>query len=267
MPSYHWTPAEPPVLELDGLRLETACYGPSPDKAPTLVLLHEGLGCVALWRDFPEKLAMATGFGVFAYSRAGYGRSDSIALPRPLDYMTREALEALPRVLDAIGFERGMLVGHSDGASIAAVYAGLVEDRRLAGLTLIAPHFFAEAEGLAAIREARQAFEAGELRTRLAKYHVDVDAAFWGWCGAWLDPDFARWSIADSIDGWRAPALAIQGDQDPYGTARQIEEIERRAAVPVEVLMLPECKHAPQFEAPERTQTAIVEFCAKILPR
>jgi pimeloyl-ACP methyl ester carboxylesterase len=267
MPLFPWTPAEPQFLELDGVRLEAACHGPSPDKAPTLVLLHEGLGCVALWRDFPETLAAATGLGVFAYSRAGYGSSDTIALPRPLDYMTREARDVLPRVLDAIGFARGVLVGHSDGASIAAMYAGLREDRRLEGIVLIAPHFFAEAEGLAAIREARRAFEAGELRTRLAKYHADVEAAFWGWCGAWLDPEFARWSIADSIDGWRVPAIAIQGESDPYGTVRQIDEITRRATVPVDVVMLPDCKHAPQFEEPERTLAAIADFCRKRLVR
>jgi pimeloyl-ACP methyl ester carboxylesterase len=228
-------------------------------------MLHEGLGCVALWRDFPRRLAEATCLGVFAYSRAGYGHSDSVELPRPLDYMTREARETLPGVLDAIGYQRGILLGHSDGASIAAIYAGAIEDFRVRGLVLIAPHFFTEESGLAAIASARSAFEAGDLRPKLAKYHRDVDNAFRGWNDAWLDPGFKSWNIADVIDYWRIPVLAIQGADDPYGTLAQIREIENRAYSPVDVEILKGCKHSPHTEQPEATLAAIADFCARLI--
>jgi pimeloyl-ACP methyl ester carboxylesterase len=258
-----WNPAG--FLDIDAARLEIACWGPPPDAAATIVLLHEGLGCVALWRDFPQKLAAATGFGVLAYSRAGYGRSTPVALPRPLDYMTREAVETLPRLLDAVGVERLLLVGHSDGGSIAAIYAGAVDDSRLRGLAMIAPHFFAEPEGLAAIRAAEAAFVAGDLRPRLAKYHDDVEGAFFGWSRAWSDPGFINWNIADYIEGWRVPALVVQGDADPYGTLEQVNEIRRRAPA-TRALILPGCGHAPQFERPEPTLAAIAGFCRVAAP-
>jgi pimeloyl-ACP methyl ester carboxylesterase len=174
----------------DGKRLEAVAFGPPPDKAPTIVMLHEGLGCLALWRDFPQKLAAATGHGVFAYSRAGYGLSHPVDLPRPLDYMSREARFSLPALLDAIGLTRGLLLGHSDGASIAAIYAGEHADERIKGLILMAPHLFTEAMGLASIAEAGHAYETGDLRARLAKYHAHVDVAFRGWNDAWLDSGF-----------------------------------------------------------------------------
>ena len=261
---WKWRAGASSVLTIGGKRLETLCHGPSPDRAPTIVMLHEGLGCVALWRDFPQKLAAATGFGVFAYSRAGYGQSDPVVLPRPLDYMTREARETLPELLAAIGLQRGVLLGHSDGASIAAIYAGSVEDFRVRGLVLMAPHVFTEPSGLAAIAAAREAYESGDLRAKLAKYHRDVDNAFRGWNGAWLDPGFKAWNIADCIDYWRVPALAIQGVGDPYGTLAQIREIEARAYSPVDVEIVEGCKHSPHLEQPERTLAAIADFCARL---
>src|SRR5271166_5109288 len=148
MTAFRWIEGLGGEIVADGKRLEAVAHGPPPDEAPTIVMLHEGLGCVALWRDFPARLAAATGWGVFAYSRAGYGRSDPVALPRPLDYMTREARLSLAKVLEAIGFKRGILLGHSDGASIAAVYAGERLAERVAGLILIAPHVFTEERGL-----------------------------------------------------------------------------------------------------------------------
>jgi pimeloyl-ACP methyl ester carboxylesterase len=150
--------------------LEYRMIGLRPDKAPTLVLLHEGLGCVGLWGDFPEKLAQATGCGVFVYSRAGYGQSSPVTLPRPLTYMHDEARGVLPQLLDAVGFKRGLLIGHSDGASIAAIYAGTHQDHRVGGLALIAPHFFTEDLGIAAIVEARKAYETTDLRQKLAPF-------------------------------------------------------------------------------------------------
>ena len=261
MKAFSWTEAPHGAIVADGKRLEASAFGPPPDAAPTLVLLHEGLGCVALWRDFPEKLAAATGLGVFVTSRAGYGRSDSIALPRPLDYMTREARFSLPVVLGAIGFKRGALVGHSDGASIAAIYAGEHDDERVKGLVLMAPHLFAEESGLASIADAKRAYESGDLKPKLAKYHAHVDAAFLGWNGAWLDPAFTAWNIEPFVERWRTPALVIQGVDDQYGTLAQVRAIERRAPTRVTSLILENCKHSPQFEQPQATLDAIAEFC------
>jgi pimeloyl-ACP methyl ester carboxylesterase len=251
----------------DGKRLEAVAYGPPPDEAPTIVMLHEGLGCVALWRDFPQRLAAATGFGVFAYSRAGYGGSERIDLPRPLDYMSREARLSLPAALEVIGFKRGVLLGHSDGASIAAIAAGEGADERIEGLILMAPHLFTEDIGLASIAAARRAYETGNLRARLAKYHADVDVAFRGWNEAWLDPGFRAWNIEDAVARWRVPALVIQGAEDQYGTVKQIRAIEARSPAPVRSLVLEGCRHAPQFDQPEATIEAIFQFCASVAPR
>ncbi len=262
MTGFRWIDGVGGGLIADGKQLEAVAYGPPPSEAPTIVMLHEGLGCVALWRDFPAALAAATGWGAFAYSRAGYGRSEPVDLPRPLDYMTREARMSLPAVLDAIGFERGILLGHSDGASIAAIYAGERFADRVSGLVLIAPHLFTEEPGLASIAESRRAYEAGALRAKLGKYHTHVDSAFYGWNGAWLDPGFKAWNIEDAVDRWRIPALLIQGADDPYGTLAQIRAIETRSPAPVESLILERCRHSPHAEQPQATLAAIVGFCA-----
>lgn len=252
------------TLTAGGKRLEYACHGPSPENAPTIVMLHEGLGCVALWRDFPAKLAQATGWGVFAYSRAGYGQSDAADLPRPLDYMTREAVDVLPEVLDAIGFRRGILLGHSDGATIAGIHAGSVEDFRVRGIVLMAPHFFTEEMGLAEIAKARTLFETTDMRARMAKYHRDPDHAFRGWNDAWLHPDFKAWNVADVIDYWRIPALVIQGRDDQYGTLRQVEEVETRTYSPADVVVIEDCRHSPFLDKPDETISAVAEFVARL---
>ncbi|MGA8712645.1 MAG: alpha/beta hydrolase [Roseiarcus sp.] len=244
-----------------GKRLEAIAYGPPPGSAPTIVMLHEGLGCVALWRDFPRKLAAATGWGVFAYSRAGYGQSDPVDLPRPLDYMSQEAMLSLPQVLDTIGLTRGILLGHSDGASIAAIYAGDRSDCRVEGLVLMAPHLFTEAAGLASIAEAKDAYATGDLRAKLARYHAHVDIAFCGWNGAWLDPKFKAWNIEPSVERWRVPALLIQGADDQYGTLAQIRAIETRSPAAVQSLILDDCRHSPQFDQPQATLDAVAAFC------
>ncbi len=259
-----WSANPKAPLQLDGVAIEYACYGPPPSDAATIVMLHEGLGCVALWRDFPEKVARATGLGVFVYSRQGYGRSDPISLPRPLDFMTREATGPLPALLDLIGFERGILFGHSDGATIAAIYAGSVEDMRIRGLILMAPHFFNEEVCVAAIADARKAFQAGDLRARLSKHHGDVDGAFKGWADTWLDPGFRDWNVSEVIDYFRIPTLAIQGVDDQYGTLAQVQEIEDRAYSPVDMVVLKECKHAPHLEQPQATLAAVTEFVARL---
>ncbi|HEX3859793.1 MAG TPA: alpha/beta hydrolase [Pseudolabrys sp.] len=252
-------------LDIGSQRLEYRMIGPRPGDAPTIVMLHEGLGCVGLWGDFPDRLAAAAGTGVFVYSRAGYGQSSPVTLPRPLTYMHDEARETLPALLDAIGFQRGVLFGHSDGASIAAIYAGTHQDHRANGLVLMAPHFFTEDMGIAAIVEARKAYDSGDLRARLSRWHADVDNAFKGWNGAWLDPDFRKWDITEQLAYIRVPILIVQGEDDQYGTVRQIEAAEQECYCPVDVALLPKARHSPQRDAPEAVLKAVSEFTGRVL--
>ena len=259
-----WSENPKTPLTVDGKQLEYFALGPSPDKAPTIVLLHEGLGCAALWRDFPAKLAQATGMGVFVYSRLGYGQSDAAELPKPLDFMTREAVDVLPQVLDQMGFERGILMGHSDGATIAAIYAGSVADLRVRGLVLMAPHFFTEPAGLESIRETKKTFETTDMAQKMAKYHKNPEIAFRGWNDVWLDPKFESWNVAEVIDYLRIPTLAIQGRDDQYGTLGQIEEIENRAYSPVDTVVLDDCQHAPHLEQTEAVLAAVSEFATRL---
>ncbi len=260
----NWQTGESYWITINGRKLECRAWGPPPTDAPTIVLLHEGLGSVGLWKSFPEKIADVTGYGVFAYSRAGYGQSDPVELPRPLDYMTREALNVLPQMLAVIGFKRGILLGHSDGASIVAIYAGSVEDFRVRGLCLISPHFFTEPEGLASIAEAKAQYEKGDLRVRLAKHHSDPDNAFRGWNDAWLAPGFKAWNIEDVIAYFRVPVLAIQGRDDQYGTLGQIEALEKGMYSPLDVEIFDDCKHSPHIEQPERTLAVVSEFLRRL---
>ena len=257
--------ADQGFLQLGQTRLEYRMIGPRPDAAPTLVLLHEGLGSADIWGGFAQELATATGTGVFAYSRAGYGQSSRSHLPRPVSFMHDEARDVLPLVLDAMGFRRGLLVGHSDGASIAAIYAGTQQDHRVGGLVLMAPHFFVEDEGIAAIEDARRAYETGDLRARLSRWHADVDSAFKGWNGAWLDPDFRKWNITERLAYIRVPILIVQGEDDQYGTVKQIEVAREECYCPVEVAMLPGARHSPQRDAPAATLKAISEFVVRVL--
>ena len=265
MTNFEWQDGQTGFVNVGGFQLEYATHGPPPEQQPTIILLHEGLGSLSLWRDFPEKLMAATGLGVFVYSRAGYGQSDACPLPRPVDYMSREALDVLPVLLNIIGLRRGVLLGHSDGASIAAIHGGLSGDMRVRGLILMAPHFFTEPTGLAAIEQARQAFEHGDLRQKLNRHHRDVDCAFRGWNDAWLDPDFRTWTIADVIDYWRVPVLAIQGTGDAYGTVAQIDEMEARSYAPVERVMFDDCGHSPHRDRPDETLEAIAGFVQRLM--
>jgi pimeloyl-ACP methyl ester carboxylesterase len=250
----------PGEIVLDGRRLETAWWGPDTGGAPTLVLLHEGLGCVALWRDVPARLAADTGCRVFAYSRFGYGQSDPVTLPRPMAYMHDEALEVLPRVLDAAGITRAVLVGHSDGGSIAAIHAGAVRDPRITGIVLIAAHFFVENLNLHSIAQIRTEFETTDLRSRLARYHGNVDNAFRGWSEAWLDPRFRDFDITGYLPNISVPVLALQGADDPYGTKAQLNVLERTVTSPLETSLIPGVRHAPHSEAKEPTLAAIAGF-------
>jgi pimeloyl-ACP methyl ester carboxylesterase len=256
--------ADQGFLDIAGQRLEYRRAGPRPVDAPTLVLLHEGLGSVGQWGDFPDALAAATGAGVFVYSRAGYGQSSPVPLPRPLTYMHDEARDSLPAVLEAIGFQRGLLIGHSDGASIAAIYAGTHQDHRLDGLVLIAPHFVVEDVSITSIRAAKTAYETTDLRTKLARWHKDPDNAFRGWNDAWLDPGFRDWDISEPLAFIRVPILIVQGEHDQYGTAKQIEIARQECYCPVEVALL-DAKHTPQREAPEETLRVVSEVCIRLL--
>src|ERR1043165_6264424 len=251
-------------LAIGGASLEYRMIGPRPDAAPSIVMLHEGLGSLTTWGEFPARLAEATGAGGFVYSRAGYGQSSSIALPRPLDYMQREATEVLPQLLDAIGFRRGILLGHSDGATIAAWYAGSVQDHGVRGLVLMAPQFFMEASNVAAIRQTVETYETTDLRAKLARHHADVDAAFRGWSGAWLDPGFAQFDTTDALAYIRVPVLVLQGAADPYGTLAQVRVLEEECYCPVETVVLEGVGHAPHREDPATSLRTIAEFADRI---
>src|SRR5579871_3893935 len=245
--------------------LEYRMIGPAPADAPTIVMLHEGLGSAALWGDFPDKLQAATGAGVFVYSRAGYGASSPVRLPRPLDYMHREALDVLPKLLEQIGFRRGILLGHSDGASIAAIYAGGVQDHRVRAIALIAPHFIVEDISVTSIAGIRTAYETTNLREKLARWHTDVDNAFHGWNGAWLDPAFRSWDISEYLAYIRVPVAIVQGADDQYGTIRQVEIAQEECYCPVDVTMLAGAGHSPHREATGATLDAISEFANAVL--
>ncbi len=257
--------ADQGFLDLPPLRLEYRMIGPRPHEAPTIVMLHQGLGSVSLWRAFPEQLASATGAGVFVYSRAGCGRSSPGAMPRGVNFMHEEALDVLPRVLDAIGFKRGILFGHSDGASIATIYAGSVQDHRVRGLVLMAAHFFTEEMGLAAIRQTRDEFANGGLRDKLKRWHVDVDGAFLSWVEPWLDPAFKKWDITDALGYIRVPILVIQGAADEYGTLKQVEAAEQECYCPVETLIVPGAGHSPHRDAPEAVLDASAAFVNRLM--
>jgi pimeloyl-ACP methyl ester carboxylesterase len=259
------TPNPTGTLTIGSSALEYRMIGPAPDTAPTIVMLHEGLGSAGLWGDFPDKLAVATGAGVFVYSRAGYGASSPVPLPRPLDYMHVEALQVLPKILDAIGFRRGLLLGHSDGASIAAIYAGGVADHRIRGVAMIAPHFVVEDISVRSIEEAKTAYEQGALKTKLARCHRNVDNAFYGWNGAWLDPKFRGWDISEYLAYIRVPVAILQGADDQYGTLGQIEIAQAECYCPVDVTIIPGAGHSPHREAPEVTLTAIADFIQRVL--
>ena len=252
-------------LTIGNASLEYKWLAPSSADAPTIVMLHEGLGSAALWGDFPDKLQAGTGAGVFVYSRGGYGASSPVKLPRPLDYMHREALDVLPKLLETIGFRRGMLLGHSDGASIAAIYAGGVQDHRVRAIALMAPHFIVEDISVRSIAGIRTTFETTNLREKLGRWHKDVDNAFYGWNGAWLDPKFRSWDIAEYLAYIRVPVAIIQGADDQYGTIRQVEIARQECYCPVDVTLLAGAGHSPHREAPGATLNAISEFANAVL--
>jgi pimeloyl-ACP methyl ester carboxylesterase len=247
---------------VDGHNLEWRRVDGDP-ASPPLVFLHEGLGSARLWRDFPDRLAAATGRSAYVYSRYGYGDSDVLSEPRRPDYMHHEALVVLPALLANLDVSRPVLVGHSDGASIALISAGsgTVE---VSGLVLLAPHAFVENESVAGIAAARTAYETTELAERLARHHRDGDATFFGWNDIWLSPEFRSWNIEEYVPGVRAPILCVQGDTDQYGTLAQIDSIRAKATTSVESLTL-HCGHAPHLERPTEVLAAVSAFVARMV--
>ena len=252
-------------LRVGGARLEYRWIGPGPEEAPTIVFLHEGLGSVSTWRDFPLRMVEATGWGALVYSRAGYGRSDPVPLPRPVEFMHAEA-KVLGGVLSATGVRRAVLFGHSDGASIALIHAGSRPHSAVAGLILLAPHVFVEDLSLTSIAQMAGVYRTTDLRRRLARHHRNVDVAFWGWNRVWLDPEFRLWSIGEFLPAIRVPALVIQGEDDEYGTWAQVESIQARSGGPVDVLKLPDCGHAPHAQHPDAVIAKARHFIAALAP-
>jgi pimeloyl-ACP methyl ester carboxylesterase len=235
------------------MTIESVWVGPPRSGGTELVFLHEGLGSVSAWRDVPAQIADAAGCAAFAYSREGYGTSSPVALPRPLAYMHDEAA-ALPALLAAHGISRPILVGHSDGASIAIIAAG--SGLAVQALVLIAPHVFVEDISVESIAKAADAYRTTDLRDKLARHHADVDGAFWGWNRAWLDPGFRAWNLEAFLPRISAPALVVQGAADEYGTLAQVEAIARQLAGPCEQLIVPGAGHAPHRTAGVPAQIA-----------
>ena len=245
----------PHLVAVPGGRVEVLDLPGAPDRAP-LLFLHEGLGSVGLWRGFPERVAAATGRRAVAYSRLGHGASDAPPRPRTPSSMHEEAATVVPALREALGLRAPVLVGHSDGASIALLHAAAAE---VSGLVVLAPHVLVEESGLVAIRAAREAFEDGDLRARLARRHRDPDAAFRGWNDVWLDPAFRAWDLRPELPGIRCPVLAVQGAADPYGTLVHVEAVRDLASGPVELLVL-DGGHSPHLEEPDRVDAAVVGF-------
>ena len=250
--------------QIDGHWLEAARVDARDSTLPTIVMLHEGLGSVSHWKDFPGLLAHATGAGVFLYSRYGHGGSDALQESRPVTYMHHEAQVVLPEILQKAGIARPLLLGQSDGASIAILYAGIFPGAA-AGLILEAPHVFVEDLTVASIAQSRVLYQQTDLPRRLGRYHADVDALFWGWNNIWLDPRFRDWNIESYLDAIRCPVLVLQGTQDEYGTRAQVEAIQRRISS-ASAILLDDCKHAPHRDQSEATLSAIGHFIGR-LPR
>jgi pimeloyl-ACP methyl ester carboxylesterase len=245
-----------------GKRLETLWIEPRSSARPTLVLLHEGLGSVALWKDFPAKLAGRTGCGVLVYSRYGHGNSEKLTEKRPVRFIHQEGEVVLPQLLDKLGIVKPVLIGHSDGGSIALIFAGRYPDA-VSGLILEAPHIFVEDLSVASIAQAKTTYETTDFPQRLGRYHANVDATFWGWNDIWLDPEFRSWNIEEYVPRTTCSVLCIQGEQDEYGTIAQVESI-KAGAPQTQIAMLPNCKHSPHRDQETRTLELMGEFIGAI---
>lgn len=237
-------------------------YAGKSSDAPTVVFLHEGLGSIGLWKDFPQQLVESCGCNAFVYSRYGNGFSVVLTEARRPDYMHREAREALPELLDKLDVSNPILLGHSDGASIALIHAALPSSKIL-GVVALAPHVIVEDLTLENIRAARTAYQSTDLPARLSKYHQDADSTFWGWNDIWLHPDFREWNIEALLPAIRCPVLAIQGREDEYGTLRQLDIIEHEVPTS-ELLVLDQCRHSPHRDQPAAVLTAVGDFVRRL---
>jgi pimeloyl-ACP methyl ester carboxylesterase len=238
---------------LDVLRL------PGTADAPTLVMLHEGLGSIGLWRDLPQRLHARTGCGILAYSRHGNGFSSPLEGPRDARYMHDEGLIVLPALLDRARVERALFLGHSDGASIALIFGGTYPER-VRGMVLLAPHVFVEDRSLEGITAIAQSYREGPLRERLARHHRDVDRTFFGWNDIWLDGSFRDWNIEEYLPSIAAPVIMMQGRNDEYGTMAQLDAIERGLRVRADRIELDDCGHSPQRDRPEAVESVVAAF-------
>lgn len=256
-------------IQVAGHRLEYRWIQPraatSAGGRPVLVFLHEGLGSVALWKGFPDSVADATGCSTLVYSRYGYGQSERLRQARAVDYMHREALEVLPALLDALSIRAPVLIGHSDGASIALIYAG-AGGREVRAVVAMAPHVFVEEVSITSIAAAKIAFETTDLPARLGRYHDDVESAFRGWNDIWLHPDFRTWNIESCLAGIRCPVLLIQGEDDEYGTLAQLDAIARGVGAGAQIVTFAGCRHSPHVDQRDATLHAIEAF-VRALPR
>lgn len=258
---------ESPILTIraDGHLLRATALGYGPKHAPTLVFLHEGLGSIAQWRSFPETLSEATNCNAIVYERWGYGGSDRLEGPRPPDFLEREAERALPDVLDAFGVERAILVGHSDGGSIALLFAAAFPDRTQ-GVITEAAHVVVEDKSLTGVRAAVDAFTHSDFAVRLANYHDEnTESMFRGWADTWLSEEFRDWSMTSRLSSIVSPVLAIQGEDDEYGTHRQLSLIRSHVSGPCEALLLPDCGHTPHAQARERVMEAMTRFIGSVV--
>ena len=255
----HVTQSDTTVVPVAGRPLETLDLAGSSAQPP-LVLLHEGLGSVGLWRGLPHELNRVTGRRTIAFSRFGHGRSAPPPRPRTPAFFHEEALDVLPELLERLEVREPVLVGHSDGASISLIYAAHYP---VTALVLLAPHVFVEDVTVDEIREARERFRSGTLRERMTRHHEDPDAAFWGWCDVWLDPSFRAWNLEAEAAGVHVPALLIQGADDPYGSLEQIDRIEARVQGPAERLVLTG-GHSPHLEHETEVADAIATFLSRL---
>jgi len=245
--------------------LESVWYGPSPEDAPTLIFLHEGLGSVSTWKDFPYKLSRQTGCGALVYSRFGYGKSEKCELPRPLNFMHVEGLDVLPEIIARYRIQKYILIGHSDGASIALIHAGSESAEKLLGIVNEAPHVFCESLTISSIQKLRDNFNSGNLRDRLMKHHKNIDLTFNGWVDVWLDDEFATWNIESSLLRIKVPQLIIQGNDDEYGTPAQVEAIVRQSGGSVKTCFLDNCSHSPHRDQQSKTLLVMTEFVLNLL--
>ncbi len=254
------------VLDTELARLEYQHWQPAQAAGPTLLLLHEGLGSLALWKDFPEQLAEACQAPVLAYSRQGYGGSSAAPLPRALDYLSVAGPDELARVLDGLGLRQVLLVGHSDGASIALAYAAR-QDPRVCGVVALAPHVDVEAVCVEGVRRTVRAYARGDLRERLHAYHGDnLDSAFRGWSETWLNPAFAGWNLRALLPRIRTPLLAVQGEDDEFATVAQLQALASHVAGPCQTRLLAHCRHFPQNQARAQVLALIRAFLASFRP-